>query len=281
MVPKKTQNQPFLLAEDLSAIGTMSLGAATPIFATYGVPVALLPTQVLSTQTEGFETPAKLSSKDWIEAALQHWQSQEIQLSGALIGYVGQTEILKHLRQTITQLHLPFVVVDPVLGDDGALYPGLDASYVAEMKRLIGSADVITPNWTEAQLLTGLQMPMVGPSHQEVKTVIDALRDMSRDGARIIVTGITMPDNVATAYFDRQFQMIASPTCDGHFYGSGDVFSALLTAALIRDESLDRAVHLAVKGTLIALRQTSAAGYERRFGMQLSNLLAWLVKQMS
>lgn len=37
---------PFLLAEDLSAIGTMSLGVAIPILAAFGVVTANLPTQI-------------------------------------------------------------------------------------------------------------------------------------------------------------------------------------------------------------------------------------------
>jgi pyridoxal/pyridoxine/pyridoxamine kinase len=46
-------------------------------------------------------------------------------------------------------------VVDPVLGDDGVMYRALPKDMPEAMKKLCRGADVITPNWTEAVLLTG------------------------------------------------------------------------------------------------------------------------------
>ncbi len=48
------------------------------------------------------------------------------------------------------------VVIDPVLGDDGALYDTMDQKMVRRMQRLIGKADIITPNMTEVKLLLNL-----------------------------------------------------------------------------------------------------------------------------
>ena len=44
-------------------------------------------------------------------------------------------------------------VVDPVMGDNGSLYSTMNPAIVGEMRRLIGKADIITPNFTEAALL--------------------------------------------------------------------------------------------------------------------------------
>lgn len=124
MVEQSLHNQPFLVAEDLSAIGTMSLGVAIPILAALGVPTAVLPTQVLSTQTEGFGTPAKQFSPTWLTATITHWQQERIQLAGGLIGYVGQVELLQQLVKLVVSQQVHPLIVDPVMGDDGALYPG-------------------------------------------------------------------------------------------------------------------------------------------------------------
>lgn len=276
---KTLHNQPFLVAEDLSAIGTMSLGVAVPILAVFGVPAAILPTQVLSTQTEGFGTPAKQFSAKWLSQTIDHWQNEDIQLSGGLIGYVGQVALLNRLIQLATSQQLHPLIVDPVMGDDGALYPGLPADYVSTMRKLIADADVITPNWTEAHLLADVPLADQRPSKAVVTTLFAKLSVACGEQTRIVITGIPSDDAVLTAYQDnRGLQMVSTKLRDGHFYGSGDVFSALLGAALMRDVNFETAVKIAVKGDAICLDQTSESGYQRRFGMQMSELLKWLTQ---
>ena len=47
------------------------------------------------------------------------------------------------------------VMTDPIMADDGKLYNGVTEETVENMRRLIGVADVIVPNLTEATFLTG------------------------------------------------------------------------------------------------------------------------------
>lgn len=272
-------NQPFLVAEDLSAIGTMSLGVAIPILAALGVPTAILPTQVLSTQTEGFGTPAKQFSPAWLRATITHWQQEHIQLSGGLIGYVGQVELLQQLTELVVSQPIHPLIVDPVMGDDEALYPGLTIAYVTAMQQLVTHAEVITPNWTEAHLLTGTEMTAEQPDQPAISAMLSAL---ATEHTRVVITGIPGNDTILTAYQNGQTQRtVSTPRRPGHFYGSGDVFAALLSAALMRQVNFDTAVAIAVKGGTIALDQTSEAGYQRRFGMQLSQLLTWLTQKVA
>ena len=44
------------------------------------------------------------------------------------------------------------VMTDPIMGDEGKLYNGVTEETVENMRRLIGVADVIVPNLTEAHL---------------------------------------------------------------------------------------------------------------------------------
>lgn len=45
-------------------------------------------------------------------------------------------------------------MTDPIMGDEGKLYNGVTEETVENMRRLIGVADVIVPNLTEAEFLT-------------------------------------------------------------------------------------------------------------------------------
>ena len=275
-----THNRPFLLAEDLSAIGTMSLGAAIPIMSAMDVPTAILPTQVLSTQTEGFGEPVSQASVDWVSATLAHWQAQSVQLSGGLIGYIGREDLVRTLATALTTQRLPLLIVDPVMADDGALYPGLASTYVAAIRRLMALATVVTPNWTEAQLLTG-QTVTGQPTETQIQQQMNGLQSLTAPGTQLVITGIPGTNQVKTACWDGQLTVMTLPNQDGHFYGSGDVFSAILSGALVHHWSLTDAVTLAVNGIKQSLDQTSEVGYQRRFGMQLSRLLQWLGPQMS
>ena len=275
-----THNRPFLLAEDLSAIGTMSLGAAIPIMAAMDVPTAILPTQVLSTQTEGFGDPVAQASVDWVSATLAHWQSQSVQLSGGLIGYIGREDLVQTLETALSAQRLPLLVVDPVMADDGALYPGLTSTYVKAIRRLLAIATVVTPNWTEAQLLTG-QFVEGQPTAIQIRQQLKLLQALTSPKTQLVITGIPGTNQVKTACWDGELNVVTLPNQAGHFYGSGDVFSAILSGALVHHWSLIDAVTLAVNGTKQSLDQTSEVGYQRRFGMQLSRLLQWLSRQVN
>ena len=47
-------DEKMLVAQDLSAIGNLSLAVAIPILQVQKIPLAILPTSLLSTQSEGF-----------------------------------------------------------------------------------------------------------------------------------------------------------------------------------------------------------------------------------
>ena len=47
-------------------------------------------------------------------------------------------------------------MTDPIMGDEGKLYNGVTEHTIDSMRRLVGVADVIVPNLTEAEFLTGL-----------------------------------------------------------------------------------------------------------------------------
>ena len=150
------ENKQLLVAEDLSAVGDLSLTVATPILQCQNIPVAVLPTSVLSTQSEGFGTPAILPTENWIKSTFNHWSKEQLDFSGILIGYFNNQVVGQELLHFIESHSLDLVVIDPAFADDGAFYPGLDDNHLATIKELLQHATVTTPNLTEAKFLTGL-----------------------------------------------------------------------------------------------------------------------------
>lgn len=267
------QVQPFLIAEDLSAIGQISLSAALPIFTKVNIPVALTPTGLLSSQTEGFGKPVLQDLTSWLDSTFKHWQTQNIELAGALIGYLASKQLCQYFETYLKQAALPLVVIDPVMGDGGALYPGITADHVQAMRALIAQAHVITPNLTEAQFLT--QRPITeNVDRLQLIEIFEALTKLTSPQTKIVITGIPDQNQIATIWRDQgKFYQMTEPKLPGHFYGSGDVFAALLTCHLQQKVQFSDAVRRATRLVHLALTQTAEHQVERRFGLQLSRLL--------
>ena len=81
--------------------------------------------------------------------------------SGFLAGPDQVAQVIAAINQFAGEDRI--AVVDPAMGDDGKLYPVFDDSIVEAMKKLVAHATLITPNYTEACLLTDTPLEGRGP----------------------------------------------------------------------------------------------------------------------
>ena len=123
-------DEKMLVAQDLSAIGNLSLAVAIPILQVQKIPLAILPTSLLSTQSEGFGTPAVSDCYSFVKATFAHWQTQNVNITAALVGYIDNLATGKALYQYLNQAKLELVVIDPVFADEGKFYPNLDERHL-------------------------------------------------------------------------------------------------------------------------------------------------------
>lgn len=307
--------KPALLIEDFSALGQISLIGALSVLQAMGITTASLPATILSSQTEGFGQPAVLDTEQWIQASLRHWQAQDIEPSGVLIGYLGQCTLAEQLGSWLEQQNLTdcLKIVDPVMGDQGRLYPGFDHDYVEAVKKLCRHADLITPNWTELCFLAGL--PYSLPTAETLIQGIDQLKAAGINAA-VIVTGVHLngqigccwrqdqqtkfdwrqqqnrPENLlngsdshqslqsnSDCYHKQPLNFCGNDVRSGHFYGTGDIFSALLYGRLLQGWSLETAVENATDAMELAIQQTAPLpDNERRFGLRLDHLIHYVSK---
>ena len=161
-----------LLINDLSCFGKCSLSVSLPILSAYGVEAVPLPTAVLSTHTGGFTGYASVDMTEALRRFPAHWAQLGLRFDCIAVGYCTSAEQLRLAAALIRSLadEHTLVVVDPVLGDQGALYPGLKEAQVEAMRELCSLARWITPNRTEAALLAGL------PASAGDRTLLQALQ---------------------------------------------------------------------------------------------------------
>ncbi|MCI5845109.1 MAG: pyridoxamine kinase [Oscillospiraceae bacterium] len=245
--------------QDISCFGKCSLTVAHPILSAMGIETAVIPTAVLSTHTGGFTGYTFRDLTSDIPAIAKHWQSLQLQFDGIYTGYLGskeQVQIVSDFFQTFRSAQTK-IIVDPVMGDGGKLYPGFTADFVQEMKTLCQRADVIVPNMTEASLL--LDCPYrTDYNEKEIQEILRALTDIGTPIA--VLTGVQYGDgnHGAVAYDSSTNTYYAAfrKHIDQAVHGTGDIFSSLLSGAIVKGASLEKAVQLAVNLTTDCIEAT-------------------------
>ena len=272
MINIKT-NQTFLIAQDLAGVGNLSLGSALTIMQAFDINLALAPTTLLSTQSEGFGSPAKLATDQFLQATLNHWDEIGQQFSGALLAYFEDASIGELFSQWLAKKDLPLVVYDPAFADQGQLYPNITADLLEQKRALLKLADVTCPNLTEAMFLTQTATKKEDPTYYQ--QLLTKLQELSKPTTKVVITGIKIKGQHGCVWLKAgQLQYALTPGIAKHFYGAGDIFAALLSSFLLEGQSFSKSVNLATKLTYVGLKDSAKAPVEARYGLSLSQVLA-------
>lgn len=274
------------IIEDFTALGTISSIAALDILHGMGITTAALPTMMLSTSSEGFGVPQRLIPSDWQNATISHWRTlDQLQLSAVLVGYLGTNSLIERVINLVkTSSHLQPLLIDPVMADSGKLYDGFTADYPAKMLNLVRLASVLTPNPTELQLLAGANSINLSPTVDQLGEVVNMLRKQDVQGT-VVVTGVTQQKQLGALVFlagkeGSQPLFYGAHQYPGHFFGTGDAFSALLFGYLVRGVPIAKAVQMATQGVEICVAETAQLPVKDRiYGMKMRSLLKYLTCQ--
>lgn len=261
---------------DLSGLGRSSLMAVTPVLSVMGVQVCPVPTAVLSTQTSGFTGYTFVDLTGTMPAYLQHWKTLQMDFDCIYSGFLGSARQIDGVEQALRDFASEdtLVVIDPVLGDDGALYDTMDSAMVTRMQQLIGQADVITPNMTEVKLL--LDRP---PEEELLAEQLPALLPLlaAKGPAHIVVTGVHKQDGGrCVCYYERataQYQQIDYTELPVCYPGTGDIFAAVLTGGLLQGRGLPESIRLAADFICHTVADAIQTGEPVRDGVQLEKNL--------
>lgn len=261
--------------------GKMGLAGMLPILSNMGHSVYNLPTALVSNNFD-YGKFSVLDTTAYMGETIQVWQELGFQFDCITTGFLASADQVDLLRSFIdSQRKEDFLVVtDPIMGDGGKLYNGSTRETVENMRRFIGAADVIVPNLTEAEFLTGLHEGEETLTKEEARQVLDGLRALGprsavitsgreTETARHVVWGF---DGKSEEYFTVPYRFIKA-----HFPGTGDIFTSLLTGQLLNGQSLPSAVGKAVEllERLIFLEQDVA---QRNNGIRIEKYLSILTE---
>ena len=262
---------------DLSGFGRASLTVVTPILSSMGIQVCPLPTAVLSTHSH-YKNFHFVDLTDHLQPIIDHWKQLDLSFHGIYSGFLGSHRQIAIVEQFINDFRKPntLVVVDPVLGDNGRIYTPLNQQVVVEMRRLIFSADIITPNITELCLL--LDIPY--KNSFTIDEIKQGILTLAGKGPRIvIVTSVPEPERpnyssvIAYSSFDKRFWKVTCNYLPASFPGTGDTFSSVITGSLLQGDSLPIALDRAVQFASMGVRATFGYSYNPAEGILLERIL--------
>ncbi len=261
---------------DLSCFGRCSLTIALPVLSAMGCQCCPLPTALLSAHT-GFTGGSFLDLTEEMQRIADHWARIDIHFDGIYSGFLGSAAQIGTVRQFIGRFRgTGLVVIDPVLGDHGQAYRTCTPELCNGMRRLAESADIITPNLTEASLL--LEQP-----YETIQAIDPAeiVRRLSLEGRRsVVLTGYSTGDGQTGALcFDRadgSIQAVQVQRVPRDFSGTGDLFTSVLTGAMLKGLPLIQAAQAAADFVQSCAARTLAAGNTDGEGVDFEPLLGTL-----
>ena len=265
---------------DMSGFGRCSLTVAMPILSAMGIQCCPLPTAFLSTHTGGFEGFTFLDMTDELPKVAAHWKSLGLDFRAVYSGFLGSERQITIVEDFLRKFRGPdtVAVIDPVMGDHGAVYQTYTPAMCAGMTRLAELADVITPNLTEAALLLGIPYRELPTGEAGCREIVERL---SLNGRRsVVLTGAsTAPELTGAMCFDARTgrtEAVQTRRVPQEFHGTGDVFASVLTGALVQGASLPNAARQAVDFVRACAERTAKAGIPMREGVEFEPLLGLL-----
>ena len=120
-----------LAVHDLSCYSKSSLTVVLPVLEALSVETAVLPTALLSTQTDGFDDIYVKDNLESMKAILCRFEKLGISFDGIYTGYIGSADEIELVRSFVKDVDAP-LLVDPVMGDGGELYQTVGKDVVAQ-----------------------------------------------------------------------------------------------------------------------------------------------------
>lgn len=224
----------LLTIQDISCFGQCSLTVALPILSAFGIETCILPSAILSTHTAGFKG---FTCKDFTEdiwKIISHWEKEKFLFDAFYTGYLFGKEQINIVKEIFIKFSnkSAIKIIDPVMGDNGVLYPNFDKDFAKAMKSLCLSADIIIPNLTEACFLYDYEYK----EKYNEEYILKLIQKISENGTKNFIltgisytedkTGVVVVENGISRYY--KHRLISKK-----YHGTGDIYSSVFVGAFL------------------------------------------------
>ena len=155
MVSEHNHQKKIALINDITGFGRCSVAVELPVISMMKVQCCVIPTAILSNHT-GFNSFYFDDYTPKMESYIEQWKNLNLAFNGICSGFLGSQSQISIVSDFIRDFSDKdtVVIVDPVMGDNGRKYSTYTDEMCDMMKQLAGRAHILTPNLTEACILT-------------------------------------------------------------------------------------------------------------------------------
>ena len=273
----------IITIQDISCVGRCSLTVALPIISAAGVECGVLPTAVLSTHT-AFDKFTFCDLTDEIEPISKTFSDLGLDFDCIYTGYLGSFRQLALVDDFISthKKENTLVVIDPAMADNGVLYKGFTPEFAKAMAHLVRHADLVIPNLTEACFM--LDVPYTEDYDEDyIKDILVRLTGLGAKCAAL--TGITFDNKTLGAYsYDSEtgkFFYYANNYLPVRYHGTGDIFASAAVGSLMRGQSVENALAVAVDYTHECIRLTMEDESRRTYGVNFEEAIPYYLMRLN
>lgn len=236
------------LINDYSGFGRCSVAVQLPIISMMKVQCCPLPTSIFSNHT-GFPQFAYQDYTDSMPEYIDMWGKLDLHFKGICSGFLGSATQIEIVCDFIRRFkdEDTVVVVDPVMGDYGRIYPTYTEEMCQRMKELAAQADILTPNLTEACILTDQPYK----EKWKMSELKDLAKKVSEIGAgKVVITGIPQKSFLCNLCYDpsktnNEVSIIKTHKEGTSRSGTGDIFASIVAADAVNKVAFDVSVRKA------------------------------------
>ena len=267
------------LINDFTGFGRCSIAVELPIISTLKVQCCPLPTSIFSNHT-GFDSYFFDDYTDKMEPYIEKWKELGLSFDGIVSGFLGSERQIQIVKDMITEFKKPEtkVIVDPIMGDHGETYATYTETMCRKMRELAEMADILTPNLTEACILTERPFKKEGWSRKEIEELTEELLAMGPSG--VVITGVREGQYLVNAVAEREKKItyIRRKKVGTERPGTGDVFSSVVAGVCVRGGSLSEGVALAADFVKDCIRRSEELQIPVENGVCFEELMGKLVR---
>ena len=226
----KNAQKKIALINDFTGYGRCSIAVQLPIISALKVQCCPVPTAMLSNHT-GFESYFIEDLTANIPHYIDEWKKLNLNFDGICSGYLGSVsqidmveDFFKHFK-TDTNV----IIVDPVMGDNGKIYSSFSEEIPGRIKELIKYANIITPNLTEACIITNTPYKEK-MSKKELSEIALKLHKLGPE--KVVITGVQNGRFIANycSEIGHEAHLLKTTKVGTGRPGTGDVFASIIAA---------------------------------------------------
>lgn len=266
MMSKQSKRPSILLVNDMAGYGKVALSVMIPMLSALRLNVYNLPTALVS-NTLDYGKFDILETTDYMRSTLGIWGELGFTFDAVATGFLVSEEqslLVSDYCRACKERGVP-VFVDPIMGDEGVLYNGVTEASVQHMRNMCAVADIIMPNVTEAQYLTGMHVGKRALAEGELLEIAQALHGMGAksavvtsalleaegaapeaEGCEGAVRHVTLVSEQRDGSDEPRLALLPYDEIPVRLPGTGDIFSSVLIGRYMNSRPLVESVQAAM-----------------------------------